>query len=56
MSEQDRILKLEIALQELLEFTSKLYLSRGYASTLLELPASKDLIERARRALKGDVP
>ena len=53
MSEQERILKLEIALQELLEFTSKLYLSRGFASILLELPATKDLIERSRQTLRG---
>ena len=54
MSEQERILQLEIALQELLEFTSRLYLSRGFASSLLQLPATKDLIERARRALLGE--
>lgn len=52
--ESDRILALEVALQELVELTSKLYLSRGFASTLLELPATKDVIERARRVLRGD--
>ena len=56
MSEQERILNLEIALQELLEFTGKLYLSRGFASTILELPATKDLIARSRRALEGTQP